>query len=363
MSPKVAIIYLSFHCEPYITDVVSALKKMTYQKENVELVIVDNPHPQYGSSVRFLEENVLPLSGKDLPHITLLPQALNLGFSVGNNVGIQWALDHGFDYVYLHNNDGFVRSDFLEPLVETMEKDKIIGAAQSLILLHPETDLLNSSGNSFSYLGIGFCNNLRVKKENIKVPAVAETAYASGAAIMMRADLLKEFGVWDNDFFLYHEDIEYSFRLRAAGYKIVVVRDSVFYHKYAFSRNKEKFYYIERNRVGVMLMFFKWPTLALFLPVALALEIGLLLFSWKSGWLDEKIKSYKYWTKLENIKFWYGKRLKIQKIKKIKDAEMIKTFVGKVVFDEKSIDNPLLKYVGNPLMEIYWQIVKRIIVW
>ena len=59
------------------------------------------------------------------------------------------------------------------------------------------------------------------------LPAIKEIAYASGAAILMRADLLKANGLWDNDFFLYHEDLEYSFRLRAVGYKIVLARDSV----------------------------------------------------------------------------------------------------------------------------------------
>ncbi|MDO8499617.1 MAG: glycosyltransferase family 2 protein [bacterium] len=361
--PKVAIVYLSFHSEPYIADVVSGLKKMTYPKDAVEFVIVDNPHPTHGSSARFLEENVLPLSGNDLPHTILLPQTTNLGFAGGNNVGIKWAIDHGFDYVYFHNNDGFVAANFLEPLVDAMETDKTVGAAQSLVLLHPETDLINTSGNSFHYLGIGFCNNLRVKKDNLQLPKISETSYASGAAMLMRVDLLKQFGIWDEDFFLYHEDIEYSFRLRMAGYKIIVAADSIFYHKYAFSRNKEKFYYIERNRFGVMLMFFKWPTLLLFLPMAIILEIGMLLFAWRSGWLDEKIKVYKYWLNADNIRLWLGKRTKIQQLRKIKDADLIKYFTGKVIFEEKSVNSPLLIYVGNPLMNLYWQVVKKLIIW
>ncbi len=217
--PKVAIVYLSYHCEPYIDDVVSALKKMTYPKDRVEFVVVDNPHPEFGLSIRYLEENIMSMSGNELPHITLLPQNSNLGFSGGNNVGIQWALDNGFDYVYFHNNDGFVAANFLEPLVEVMESDKTIGAVQSLLMLYPEADLLNSSGNSFHYLGLGFCNNLRVKKADIKLEKVYETSYSSGAAVLMRSDLLRQYGLWDHDFFMYHEDIEYSFRLKIAGYK------------------------------------------------------------------------------------------------------------------------------------------------
>lgn len=361
--PKVAIVYLSFHCEPYIDDVVSALKKMTYPKDKVEFVIVDNPHPTHGLSVRYLEENVMSLSGTELPHITLLPQSENLGFAGGNNVGIKWALDNGFDYIYFHNNDGFVSANFLEPLVEAMEQDKTIGATQSFLMLYPDTELVNSSGNSFHYLGIGFCNNLRVKAESLKFPKLYETSYASGAALLMRADLLRQYGLWDHDFFMYHEDIEYSFRLKIAGYKVMVASDSLFYHKYSFGRNQVKFYYIERNRLGVMLMFFKLPTLLLFLPMGLVLEVGLLLFAAKQGWIKEKLKAYAYWSQLSSWKLWLKKRAYIQSIRKISDKEMIKTFVGKVVFDEKSIKNPILDYVANPLMNVYWTVVKAIIIW
>ncbi len=361
--PKVAIVYLSFHSEPYIDDVVSALKKITYPKDKLEFVIVDNPHPQYGPSVRFLNETVMPLSGNELPHVTILPQTENLGFAGGNNAGINWALEQNFDYVYFHNNDGFVATDFLEPLIETMEQDKKIGITQSLVMLHPETELINTSGNTFQYLGIGFCNDFRKKRTNIDLTKNKEINYASGAAMLMRVDLLKQFGVWDKDFFLYHEDVEYSFRLKIAGYKVVVVPNSIFYHKYSFSRNKEKFYYIERNRYGVMLMFFKWPTLLLMLPMGIVLDIGLLLFAFKNGWVKEKLNAYKYWLSWKNWQLWLKKRKYVQSIRQIKDKELIKDLVSKVEFEDKSINNPVLKYIGNPLMNVYWQVIKRIIFW
>ena len=160
MLPKVAIIYLSFHSDRHIDDAVSAWKKLTYPKDRLAFVIVDNPHPEFGNSVRMLEERVKPLSGRELSEVIILPQAENLGFAGGNNVGIQWALDHGFDYVYLHNDDGFMAVNALEPIVDTMEKDKTIGVAQSLMLLHPDTEYVNSAGNAYHYLGFGFAMNI-----------------------------------------------------------------------------------------------------------------------------------------------------------------------------------------------------------
>ena len=71
---KIAIIYLSFHCEPYIDDVVKAMETVTYSKEDLEFIIVDNPHPQHGNSTAYLEAHVLPKSEKSLPKVTILEQ-------------------------------------------------------------------------------------------------------------------------------------------------------------------------------------------------------------------------------------------------------------------------------------------------
>lgn len=355
--------YLSFNSDIYLDDIVSALQKITYPKDKIEFVVVDNPHPQSGSSMPILEEKLLPISGVSIPHVTLLPQKENTGFAGGNNAGMAWALAHGFEYVYLHNNDGFMSADCIEKMVTALERDLQIGAAQSLILLYPETELVNTAGNSFNYLGFGYCGNFRVKKSDLKLTEAEEVGYASGASIILRAKLLKEYGSWDKDFFLYHEDVEYSLRMKALGYKVVVIRDAIFYHKYQFSRNKDKFYYMERNRYGVMLMYFKWPTLLVLLPVALIMEIGLMFFSIISGWFGVRMKVYRYWLSLKNWQLWLAKRHHIQSIRKVTDRQILKLASNKVVFDEKDINNPLLKYVANPLMIVYWVLAKRIIFW
>ncbi|OGH92486.1 MAG: hypothetical protein A2534_04100 [Candidatus Magasanikbacteria bacterium RIFOXYD2_FULL_39_9] len=362
-SPKVAIIYLSFNSDIYLDDVISGLEKITYPKDRLEFVVVDNPHPQFGSSMPNLEEKLLPISGQTIPHVTLLPQKENLGFAGGNNFGITWALENGFDYVYFHNNDGFMAADCIEKLVAALENDPKIGAAQSLLLLYPETELVNTAGNLFHYLGFGYCGSFRHKKSDLKLREVEEVGYASGASILMRAKLLKEYGLWDKDFFLYHEDLEYSLRMRAVGYNVIIVRDAVFYHKYQFSRNQDKFYYMERNRYGVMLMYFKWPTLFVLLPMAIIMEFGLIFFSIISGWFKVRINIYKYWLTPKNWQLWLAKRKNIQSIRMVTDKQILSMAVDKVIFEEKDINNPLLKYIANPLMTAYWFIAKRIIFW
>jgi GT2 family glycosyltransferase len=137
--PKVAIIYLSYYSEPYLEDVILSLRDISYSKDKLEFVIVDNPHPEHGLSKKYIEERILPLSQNQLPHITYLPQEKNLGFCGGNNVGLTWAIEHGFDYAYLHNQDGFMDKECLQKLVEALENNPKIGCAQSVVALHPDT--------------------------------------------------------------------------------------------------------------------------------------------------------------------------------------------------------------------------------
>ncbi len=363
VQPKIAIIYLSFHSERHLDDAVSVWKRLVYPKDRLTCVIVDNFHPTYGSSVRYLEEQVLPLSQKELPEVVILPQKENLGFAGGNNAGIRWAVDHGFDYVYLHNDDGFMTTNTLQPLVRAMEEDSQIGLAQSLLLLHPDTEYVNAAGNVMHYLGFGFCNEYRTRFADLRIPRVSDIGYASGAAVLLRTDLLKRFGLWDKDFFLYHEDMEYSLRLRIAGYRAVVVRDSIFYHKYQFGRSMEKFYWMERNRFGVLLMFFRIPTLMLLFPMLLLMEAGQWLFALRSGTTRIRLSVYRYWLNPTHWKLWHGKRRTIQAIRKVRDRELLKTASPTIRFQEKIMQNALLSYFGNPIMWLYYWVAVRGLIW
>ncbi len=371
--PRVAIIYLSFHSEPYLPDLIPALEKVTYPKDHWTFVVVDNPHPTHGLSMKALERDVLSRSEKSLPQVVLLPQEINSGFSGGNNAGIRWALENGFDYVYLLNNDALPEPGFLEPLIDAMEQHKTIGCAQSLITLYPRTDLLNTNGNAFHFLGFGYSNGYLESKDSsvdMKLPQndtrtrAHPINYASGAGVMLRADLLKTYGLWDEDFWMYHEDLEYSIRLKMHGYSVVCVYDSVIGHKYEFSRSITKFQFMERNRYAVLLMFYKIPTLILLLPALLGVELAMLFFAWKGGWFQQKILAYKAWLSPKFWGIWLAKRKKIQSTRTINDRTLLsQSTVGEILFQEASTSTPIVKYFANAILNLYRRIVIAIVWW
>ena len=363
---KIAVVYLLWSSEPekYLPRAIEGMKKQTYPKDKIEFLIVYNSHkPDEPSQCPYIRLEI-EKNQSELPHTTFIEQEKNLGFSGGNNFGMQWAIDNGFDYVFLHNGDGFLGDSCLEKLVEVMDSDNKIGAAQSFVLLYPETELINTAGNCAHYLGLGYCDDYRKVAKTVQLPKVKDIGYASGAAIMMRTDLLKQYGLWDQDFFMYHEDYDYSFRLKSLGYRVVLASEAVFYHQYTFvSRSVAKYFWMERNRFVFLLLYYKWLTLVLILPMLLVLEVGMFLFSVAGGWWREKIKVYAYWLKRNNWNLWLKKRQQIMRSRKVGDRELLKTMVPAINFDEKSVANPILHYIGNPLMWIYYQIFRLIIWW
>lgn len=360
---RIAIVYLSFHCEPYIDDVVKGLETVQYPKEALELVIVDNPHPTHGLSVEYLEKHVMPKSEITLPKVTILAQTENLGFAGGNNVGVEYAEKNNFDYVFFLNNDAYPTEHTFTELVKAFETDSKIAIAQSLVLLQQRPGLINSSGNMIQFCGFGYCRDYQVALADKKFADVEDVPYASGCAFMIPTVLCKQFGAWDKDFFLYHEDMEWSLRLKSMGYRVVLASKSIVFHAYEFQRSIQKFYWMERNRFGVLLMFFKWPTLALIAPAVAIYEVGTFAFAVKGGWWREKIKFYKYWLTGSTWKMWLGKRDRIQAQRSVSDDTLTRDIVGYVKFQESRIENPVLRYIANPFMNGYWWLVRKVLFW
>ena len=197
---RVAIVYLTFYDTPhYIDEAILSVEKSSYPRENITLIIADNSGK--GGSAKYVREHVLHRSGKDFPEIVYIENDSNLGFSKGNNQGIEYALEHDFDYVYLLNNDAKLDSDAISRVIEMAESDSSIGSVQSLMLLWQNPELVNTSGNDIHYLGFGATRDYKSKLSSLTQKDGEEIGYASGAAVLYRCKALREVG--DLDEFLW----------------------------------------------------------------------------------------------------------------------------------------------------------------
>jgi len=346
---KVAIIIVNYCHRKFLPELFASVfqnKPLTVEQT---VVFIDNASND--DSVTWVTENY--------PETIVLPQRENLGFAGGNNVGIKYAKEHDFDYVFLLNPDTVITDGCLDKLVADFKNNPLIGAIQPRLMLGQKPELLNSFGCVIHYLGFGYTwgNGKKWQEKSI----IKEVNYCSGAACLMPIKVLNKVGWFDENLFVYHEDLDLGWRLKLLGYKNLADSDAVVYHCYEFSRSIKKLYFMERNRLIVLLKNYKIKTLLLILPALLVIEIGLILFAIKGGWLKEKLKAYVYFFSFKNWQKILKSRKAIQKDRKVTDRQVAKDFSGLILHQET--DNILLRLIGNPLLNLYWLAIKKMIIW
>ncbi len=214
------------------------------EHRNFEVVIVDN-----GST----DGSLVALRSLASDRVKLIELSENRGYTGGCNVGMRYALDKGADYVWLLNNDSVVTATTLSSLVAVAESDPKIGLVTPMIASLDDDSHLTFAG------GVIYVEARRYDETNDPEQAMRwEQRYPGkglvlGTAMLVRGSLMREIGLLDDRFFAYFEDIDYSARSLAAGYRNVVDRTSIVRHH---EKNRDRtplamkphyWYYMARN--------------------------------------------------------------------------------------------------------------------
>jgi GT2 family glycosyltransferase len=291
-------------------------------------------------------------------NVHLIENRANLGFAEGSNVGLRWALAEGARYVVLLNPDTVVDRCWLEELVRSAEADAEIGICQSKIYRAPATTppVINTVGNNLHYTGVGSCGHLdEVDRgqfaEDVEIP------YASGAAMLVKADVVRDIGLLDADLFMYHEDLDWSLRARLRGHRIVLSARSVVYHRYEFRRNAAKFFFIERNRLIWLCKTHRASFLLLILPALVVLEAGILYYAAAGGWLGAKLRSYADFLRLSGR--WRRSRRSIQQTRLVSDKSLATAFTSRLTLPGAG-DTTVLRF-ANAVFDWYWKVCLRFV--
>ncbi len=222
MKPHVSIIILNWNGFEDTVKCLESLKRITYP--HYKAIIVDNNSKNKEGQ---------RLKRKFGSYIELIQNKKNLGFAEGNNVAIRKVIKEGKSkYIICLNNDTIVEPDFLDKLVDVVEKDPKIGSIQPKMIWGHNKNLLDSAGLLYSINTNGF---ERGKFEPInKYNKTEEIFGCCGAATLFRVEALREIEVmgeyYDKDFFANYEDFDIAFRLRWKGWKNMYCGTSIIYH-------------------------------------------------------------------------------------------------------------------------------------
>lgn len=356
---KISIILVNYkdYAKKYLPDCLKSLNNQTMSKSEYEIIVVNNAADD--DSRAYLNQ---------FSEIKVYERA-DGNYCAANNLGIKEALKNGAEYVVIANMDTEFAPLWLAELKKAIDGNPQTGIAQSKIFLYPKNEeekkdsLINTTGNAFNFLGFGYTENYRKKNSQIsfveKYPLI--NGYASGCSFIIKKEVLQKIGGYDENFYMYHDDIDISLKARLAGYEIRLAPQSMLFHKYEFPRSAQMIYHMEKNRWLTFLTIYSLPTTLIILPIFLLFESGMIFYSIITGWWPKKLENLKYFCKIETWRYLRNKRNELRNLKIGSEKDFLENLRGGIYFLE--IENNVLKYLVNPILEIYWFLIKLIIVW
>jgi GT2 family glycosyltransferase len=238
-----------------------------------ELIVVDN------GSADGTAEAVLELA----PAARIVDGGGNLGFAAGCNAGARQAKG---ELLVILNPDAAPLPGFGEAIRRPWLQGRGWAAWQALVADAGATRI-NSAGNPVHFTGIVWAGGHGRPID--AAPAAGEVPALSGACLAIPLRTWREVGGFPERFFLYHEDVDLSLRLRLRGGTLGIEPAAVVDHDYEFGAREHKWRWLERNRLAFLVRAYPAPLLLLLAPALLATEVALLAISIAGGWGRQKL--------------------------------------------------------------------------
>jgi len=218
---KVAVVILNYNGKDFLRKFLPLVIERS--SKDAEVWVADN-NSLDGSTEVMKEE---------FPNVKLLENKYNAGFAGGYNM----ALKHiEADYYVLLNSDIEVTENWINPVIELMESDNNIAACQPKILSYANNDEFEYAGAGGGFIdryGYPFCRGRvfqSVEKDKGQYDDPTEIFWATGACMFVKANIYHQFGGLDEDFFAHMEEIDFCWRMKNAGYKIMFCPGSKVFH-------------------------------------------------------------------------------------------------------------------------------------
>ncbi|MEM4603657.1 MAG: glycosyltransferase family 2 protein [Nitrososphaerota archaeon] len=316
---KVSVIVLTFNSVSklggFFNRVLTGLSNIKY--DNVDIVFVDNNSQD--NTVDYLKQYIQRIGFTD--NVKILRLGKNYGWAGGNNRGALMCKDS--DYLMFLNDDAVLEPGALNELVNSLETDTSIGAAQPLIVNLDGTYICGFD------LGLGGFACPKIYNSTDGHQEIMEVFFTMGSALITRTNLFFKLGMFDEDYFYWYDDVDYCWRVRLAGFKVACIPSAVVHHYGSATLGKDNpklYYYWVRNNLWTCTKNYDWRNLILTTPIRvgemligglghnLLLKNALGAKSAIKGFLDGII----------GLSTSLHKRLYVKSIREVDDAKVIK---------------------------------------
>lgn len=222
--PSVAVVILNYNGQGFLADFLpGVLAHSQSAQAAVTVYVADNASTD--GSVAWVQQHH--------PEARLVCMEVNGGFAGGYNAALAQIKA---DYYVLLNSDVEVTAGWIDPIIAQLEADPTLAACQPKIRAFYDRSLFEHAGGAGGWmdsLGYPFCLGrifMDLETDRGQYDTPSDIAWATGAAMFIRADLYHQIGGLDADYFAHMEEIDLCWRLQRAGYRIMCVPQSVVYH-------------------------------------------------------------------------------------------------------------------------------------
>jgi GT2 family glycosyltransferase len=315
-APPVFVIVVNYNGVKYLKTCLSSLEQQTYR--NYRIIMLDNAST----------DNSVEFTTKNFPKISIIQAKENYGFAKGNNLAIKFALDQKADYVFLVNNDTELEPDLLEKLVSAAESEDSIGIVGPAVYDLKNKGAVQEMGMAVDRFGYP----LAIKTLSEKNTCVF---FVSGCAMLIKSELLRKIGLFDEKYFMFAEDLDLCWRGRLSGYKIIVVEAAKIYHASGgsisggvlkgsiYKTNVKRIFLREKNTIRTLIKNYETSSIIKVIPFYMALLLFEAIF-WscllKPNITKNLLKAI--WWNIKYLPDTLQQRVLVQSLRKISDKEI-----------------------------------------
>ena len=277
MDELASVIIVTFNHRKFLEKCLDSILDQDFPHE---IIIVDND--SHDGTPEFIEHEY---------HQVKIIRNQNNGYGAGNNLGVSQSSGN---YIVILNPDTVVEKGWLRELIVPLTKKWGMITVPKILLY--DGSAINTVGNINHFTGLTFTRGLNESPQSY--PESKELSGVSGACFAIRKEDFLRMSGFDERFFLYNEDSEFSWRAHIYDFPIVFIPSSLMRHDYSLNVSPQKMYYLEKGRYLILKTYFSRKMWLILIPSFILAEVLTFGYATRFGWTGILLKTRAFYEGL-----------------------------------------------------------------